>query len=390
MKKVIALVLIFFITTLAVNAQNISLIYINGSNNNNEKMKNWFMNGIEKKLHPSIIKKIKNEKKKNLTLNKYSINEKPVIFFWGDKSKTDLEFVERQLDFSNDFNALGSAIARTLIAKYMHDAIWVQKTHNMLPILDELNEMVKAEWQKGNKSVLMGYSAGNFVNYEYLFNKIPYINIEGIFKYLNVDNEVINYVLKNPRKNTCMSAIRYGNMGTVTTAGHLILDKNNQNLIKNYSKIDEVTEKYCAPEGAILGTIGFANPLILFYSDLGDPDYEINFYNKYLLKYMIENGMFKITANFKEDPLGFTTGDTLTYREIENLLGYKFENPTGFIYSKSYWSGRIFTVAHTSYWSGHRRFANMLSKTLYDGYKFQHDKDFQQKMLKKRNKVNKN
>ena len=36
-------------------ASDISFVYINGSNNNNEKMKNWFEKGV-RKLHPEIRK----------------------------------------------------------------------------------------------------------------------------------------------------------------------------------------------------------------------------------------------------------------------------------------------------------------------------------------------
>ena len=40
----------------------LSFIYINGSNNNDEKMKNWYEDGVHK-LHPILRKKfIKNRK----------------------------------------------------------------------------------------------------------------------------------------------------------------------------------------------------------------------------------------------------------------------------------------------------------------------------------------
>lgn len=48
----------------------------------------------------------------------YSINENPVIFFWGDKSKTDLEFVEQQLDISKAFSPTIAYGVRSLIAGF--------------------------------------------------------------------------------------------------------------------------------------------------------------------------------------------------------------------------------------------------------------------------------
>ena len=82
---------------------NISFIYINGSNNNDTKMRTWYENGV-KKLHPTIKGKFESNKETKKWFNSetgiYHINETPVIFFWGDRSKNDLDFVKRQLDIS--------------------------------------------------------------------------------------------------------------------------------------------------------------------------------------------------------------------------------------------------------------------------------------------------
>ncbi len=45
----------------------VSFVYINGSNNNDEKMRNWYIEGVQK-LHPVMKKSLKKTKK----LNKYS------------------------------------------------------------------------------------------------------------------------------------------------------------------------------------------------------------------------------------------------------------------------------------------------------------------------------
>ena len=180
MKKILLILLLLLGLNSAYAVNELSFIYINGSNNNDEKMKNWYENGVHK-LHPVLRKKFL----KNTSIKKYykgfndkiSIKETPVIFFWGDKSKQDLDFVKKQLNISKAISSSGAYLARSLIAQYLHDAIWVQKTHNMIPILDELNASVKKEAEAGNDVVLYGYSAGTFVTYEYLFNKLPYINL---------------------------------------------------------------------------------------------------------------------------------------------------------------------------------------------------------------------
>ena len=66
MKKILIvfLCLLFFAPAFAVN--DVSFIYINGSNNNDEKMKNWYEEGV-RKLHPVLRKKFE----KNSAIKKY-------------------------------------------------------------------------------------------------------------------------------------------------------------------------------------------------------------------------------------------------------------------------------------------------------------------------------
>ena len=364
---------------------NVSFVYINGSNNNDAKMRNWYVNGVEK-LHPVMKKKFeKNKEIKKAFLNKtkYQINEKPVIFFWGDKSKRDLEFVQEQLDITKAFSPTIAYKVRSMLTAYLHDAIWVQKSHNMLPILDDLNETVKQEAEKGNKVVLYGYSAGTFITYEYMFNKLPYINPENLFNTINVSEEVRTFVKTHPVENTCISALSKANIGMVSDSGHLVLKNFDDNSIEqNYLNLQEATKTACAPKDTFKGVVNFASPLVLFYSDLADSDYELTYYNRLMLKYIIENGLFFITVNYREDPLGFPSSKNLTIAEMEKLADIKIENPTGFVYDNSnVWSKRSVLFAHTSYWSAKRTFANAVVKAFSNGYRLQYDEKFQQKVL---------
>ncbi len=392
MKKILLILLLLLGLNSAYAVNELSFIYINGSNNNDEKMKNWYENGVHK-LHPVLRKKFL----KNTSIKKYykgfndkiSIKETPVIFFWGDKSKQDLDFVKKQLNISKAISSSGAYLARSLIAQYLHDAIWVQKTHNMIPILDELNASVKKEAEAGNDVVLYGYSAGTFVTYEYLFNKLPYINLEKLFEVLAPDKDIIDFVKANPRKDTCISALSYGygGIGAVSSAGHLVLNQDKEQLKKNYLMMDDMTEKACAPKGHIKGVVNFACPLVLFYSDIADDNNELNFYNKLMIKYVLENGIFMLTVNFREDPLGFPTSRNLTVKEIEQRLGVGIEKPTGVIYDDSgVWSKRCFVLAHTSYWNARGTFSRAIVKSFVNGYKFQYDEKYQKKMIRKKSK----
>ena len=386
MKKLFGIIFSLLVLQSVCFAQsNVSFVYINGSNNNDAKMRNWYVNGVEK-LHPVMKKKFeKNKEIKKVFLNKtkYQINEKPVIFFWGDKSKRDLEFVQEQLDITKAFSPTIAYKVRSMLTAYLHDAIWVQKSHNMLPILDDLNETVKQEAAKGNKVVLYGYSAGTFITYEYMFNKLPYINPENLFNTINVSEEVRSFVKTHPVENTCISALSKANIGMVSDSGHLVLKNFDDNSIEqNYLNLQEATKTACAPKDTFKGVVNFASPLVLFYSDLADSDYELTYYNRLMLKYIIENGLFFITVNYREDPLGFPSSKNLTIAEVEKLADIKIENPTGFVYDNSnVWSKRSVLFAHTSYWSAKRTFANAVVKAFSNGYRLQYDEKFQQKVL---------
>ena len=391
MKKIIIFLCLILTFNYSYATDNLSFIYINGSNNNDEKMKNWYETGV-RKLHPVLKKKfIKNHniKKYFSQLGGLNINDEPVIFFWGDKSKTDLDFVKKQLNLSKAISSSGAYFARSLMAQYMHDAIWVQKPHNMLPILDELNSVVKEQVNLGNDVILYGYSAGTFVTYEYLFNKLPYINLEKLFDALSADKDILDFVKSNPMKDTCISALsyQYAGIGNVSSAGHMILNQNKDELKRNYLKINEMTEKACIPNGKVKGIVNFASPLVLFYSDLSDPNYEQNFYNKLAIKYIMENGIFMLTVNFREDPLGFPTTHNLTVEQIAGTINLPITNPSGVIFDdSSVWSKRPFVLAHTSYWNAKGTFSKAIVKSFINGYKFQYDSKYQKKVLKRKSK----
>lgn len=391
MKKILGIILgLLMLQNVCLAQTGVSFVYINGSNNNDEKMRNWYIEGVQK-LHPVMKKKFeKNKEIKQVFLDKpqYKINEEPVIFFWGDKSQKDLEFVQGQLDLTKAFSPTIAYKVRSMLAAYLHDAIWVQKQHNMLPILDELNDTVIKEAQKGNKTVLYGYSAGSFVTYEYMFNKLPYLNPEELFNEIDVSDNVRKFASEHPLENTCISALSKAEIGTVSQSGHLILKKIDDNsLEENYLKLREATNTACAPAGSLQGVVNFASPLVLFYSDLADPDYELTYYNKLMLKYIIENGLFFITVNYREDPLGFPSTKNLTIDEMEKLANIEIENPKGFVYdNSSVWSKRSVLFAHTSYWSAKRTFSNAVVKAFTNGYRLQYDKEFQEKVLKNNRK----
>ena len=392
MKKILLVIFFAIFSVLPVGAeeQNLTFLYINGSNNNDSKMKDWYIKGVNK-LHPVIKRKFeKNSAVKKWTKdNKLVIDDEPQIFFWGYDSKTDLDFVKDRFNISKAFSSTLAYEIRSLLTQFMHDAIWVQKTHNMLPLLDSLNDEVKKLAKEDKKVILYGYSAGTFINYQYMLYKLPYIDVENIFEVLTDDEDILNFVKNNPQNKTCLSALTYekGNIGVLSNTGHLVLNQDKNQLKANYLKLDEATEKYCAPEGTVKAFVNFASPIPLFYSDISDKNYEITFYNKYAIKYILENGLYFLTVNFREDPLGFPSGRNLTIPQFEQALDLTIENPKGVIYdNSSVWSKRSALLAHTSYWSARGVFANAIVKSFVNGTKFEYDEKYQNKVLKKKKK----
>lgn len=392
MKKILLIIFMAMFTAIPAMAEehNLTFLYINGSNNNDTKMKDWYIKGVNK-LHPVIKKKFEknNTVKKWTKENKLVIDDTPQIFFWGYDSKTDLDFVKDRLNISKAFSSTLAYEIRSLLTQFMHDAIWVQKTHNMLPLLDSLNEEVKELAKENKKVILYGYSAGTFINYQYMLYKLPYIDAENLISILTDDEEILKFVKDNPKNKTCLSALTYekGNIGVLSNTGHLVLNQDKNQLKANYLKLDEATEKYCAPEGTVKAFVNFASPIPLFYSDISDKNYEITFYNRYAIKYILENGLYFLTVNFREDPLGFPTSRNLTIPQIEQALDLTIENPKGVIYdNSSVWSKRSALFAHTSYWSARGVFANAIVKSFVNGTKFEYDEKYQNKVLKQKKK----
>lgn len=386
MKKILIAVLMFFVVQNSVLAQQVSFVYINGANNNDEKMTKWFMNGV-KKLHPVLKKTIDNDKfmKDNfLQKETLKINQEPVIFFWGDKSAKDLEFVEKELAITKLFSPWMSYLVRSMITHFLHDAIWVQKTHNMARIVEELHSTVKSEAQKGNKTVLYGYSAGSFVTYEYLLTRLPFVNTYSFFQTLGASSAQLAYIKKNPTKNTCMAAYVYSDIAIASASGNIIPNVDFDGFKENYKNLDKVTDEICIPDKSVIGVVNFASPLVLFYSDISDPNFKLSYYNKLMYEYIIENGIFWLTVNYREDPLAFPVGKNLSIEELEKLAKLDIEPHQGFMFDKSDTRGhRPVFLAHTSYWSTRKNFSKAIVRAYTNGYKYNYDDTFVPKDKKK-------
>ncbi len=376
MKKFVTLLFfIVFIQNVCFATTNVSFVYINGSNNNNEKMHKWFVKGIDK-FHPVLKKRMEHDKyvsKHFLKDNDLIIEENPSIFFWGYKSQTDLMFMKEKANLLRSVSPLIAYFVRNTIAEMLHDAIWVQKSHNMISIIQDLDKQIKQKSKEGKKVVLFGYSAGSFITMEYLFNKMPYINLSEYFNNANLDKDLAQMINENPRKDTCLMAFVGSNLTNASPLGKIIVNKNKKEFKSAYMNMDRFTDKYCAPQDTILGVVNYASPIPLFYSDMADENLGAQKFNHMMFKYLIEQDFFFLTVNYADDPLGFPNGVNYTNEQIKNITKLEYDQEKGFFYDYSKaLSWRTFVGAHTSYWKTKKHFSKAIIKAYKEGREFQY------------------
>lgn len=381
MKKFIYTLLIITFCNLTVFAEEpkeVQFIYINGSNNNDKKMTKWFFDGMNK-LHPKMRETFLNSdyiKEKLLNNGTVTISTQPEAFFWGNKSSDEIESINSDLSITKMFSPRLAQRVRSFMAHCLHDAIWVSHYRNMHPVVEDLHKQIMTNYKNGKQVVLFGYSAGGFITYEYMFNKFPNIDVENYFDNTYVSDELKTYIKENKKNNTCIDALLDSNLAVYSAEGKLIPNNNTELAKTNYNKLDEYTCKSCMPKNAVKGVINFASPLVLFYSDISNPNYPLTYHNKLLYKYLLENDMFWLTVNYADDPFGYPTTKNISYVDLKDKLNMEIKPNKGFLYSKSdVKSRRTFIGAHTSYWATAKKFSKAVVEAYKDGYELYNSND---------------
>ena len=374
MRKFLLFILLFASLTNTCYAQGkINFIYINGSNTNDEKQKNWFFSGVEK-FHPIFVKKILGDDfmSKNLAQEgKYTISNEPNYLFWGDLTKYEIERLNKDINILKRTSPRLAQFTRRFISMCFHDAIWISKFPNMMPVLDMLQEQILEADKNGDKVVLMGYSAGTFVTYQYFLTKLPVIEIKKIVEQLNVTGKQDEFDKSTKCKNTCLDALFRADILTYNLTGGLVANPNDNLLKQGLTNIDNYTDKYCAPKDSIKGVVNYASPIALFYSDLADPKYKTEQISTLAYKYLIENNIFFLNVNYADDPLGIPVSKNLTFEETKNITNLPIAKGGGFYYDKSdIASPRPFFLAHTSYWATAKKFSDTIIKAYNEGYSY--------------------
>ena len=380
MKKLLLLILFLFVfspVSFSSEEKEIQFIYINGSNNNDKKMTDWFFKGV-KKMHPNMLNAFNSSefiKSKFLNNGEYKISETPETFFWGDRSNEQIQSLNKQLTFTKVFSPKLAQTVRSLLAHYLHDAIWVSHYRNMHPVINDLHSQVMDNYKQGKSVVLYGYSAGSFVTYEYMYNKLPNIDVVDYYNHTSISSEFMRFILDNKKENTCIDALISSGLAVYSADGNLVPIENEKSK-ELYNNLDKYTCQSCIPDGALKGVVNFASPLILFYSDISNPNYPFTYYNKLLYKYLLENKLFWLTVNYSDDPLGYSTTKNISYKDLKDKINIDIKQNEGFLYTKSsIKSRRTFIGAHTSYWATSKKFSKAVVEAYKEGYILYNDND---------------
>ncbi len=370
-KFFISLIVIIFTIIPAFAKNEITFIYLNGSNTNTQNSKEDFIKGVNK-LHNQIIQNFECDAFIYgflLEGGKYKINKTPNPFYWGDLSKVEIELIKNDFDFLKQISPKPANHVREFIALCLHDAIWVSKQENMMPILENLHKIIVDEYNKGNKTALLGYSAGTFIVHQYMFLKVPVINLKEAILRSNIEKKYKDYVADINMENTCTDALFKNSLVRYDIDNRFIFEENFNDYKTKISKLNDDTKKYCAPKDALVGGINFASPFALFYSDLFDKDYKMSEEMALAYKFIIENKLFWLTVNYSDDPLGFPLTRNVTYNDIKNLTNLEIKDGGGFIYDKSDKpSRRTFLMAHLSYFNTSKRYAKILTDAFIEGF----------------------
>lgn len=351
----------------------ISFIYLNGSNTNTIESKEEFLKGVDY-LHREIIEQFSNDeliKTKWLDNGNLTINKKAIPFYWGDFSKNEIEVMNEEFDFLKAISPKPANYVRKFIAMCLHDAIWVSKTENMHPIIQKLHYVVMEEYSKGNKIVMSGYSAGTFIVQQYLAFKAPVINLKEAILKSSLPDEFKTYISYRNYENTCTDAIFKSKLVTYDIENDFVFENDLESFSKKIDSIDVYTKMNCAPKDAIIGGINYASPYALFYSDMYDKSYKLSELMAYTYKFIVENNIFWITVNYSDDPLGFPVSKNVTFNEVEKTTNLEIQPNGGFIFDKSNKSSRrTFLLAHLSYYKTAKRYAKILVEAINEGYNY--------------------
>lgn len=355
------------------NARPVDIIYIHGAYETRDAF-----NKSVRNVHDDMVEQIQNDPlmhKKLLENGKKRIGTEPVIFFWADKTEENLKTLDKALEYVKNVGSKIARFGRKTLSHLLHDAIWISKPVNSTPLLNDLNNVVKQEYSRGNQVILYGYSAGSLLAAAYLTQKMPVININEIKR--SDDNSYIGKYFAKTIKNhkfkpTCLDALKESKILFYTDNDEFVTNPDINYLKKEFPNLDKYTDMYCSPKDALKGFVVFGAPLTIFDSSASKQGSSSNQLFQLAIKYLVENDIFFLVVNYENDFIGMPLAGKPTFKDLQAIQTLGNVKPNGgFLYDASgvkCWTN-VFS-SHMAYWSNGKRFAKSIVKSYNDGYKY--------------------
>lgn len=372
----------------------LSFVYVHGVNNHGENSQQIIYDKFAR-LHQNLMRSFEREPLSPAILGIQStaeIEDIPEIFYWYEMSQDAVKSLDNDLSsvwdvFKKKKKGPGlAARVQNNIAAILQDAFWLINENNQIQINESLNAFIKKKVPPNNKIVLFGYSGGAIIDFNYLLNYLPYIDLyaSGIESQHNKElPETLVEQFKEPQlRHTCLQALldtqiaRYDNRGDlVMFLDHLNLGTpeerqslRNRYILQNLPALREANQNVCLPANRLKGVVTFGSPVAALSAR------SLKSLQGYLYlgmsRFLIEKNIFWLNLNRINDPLGYSIPSTL----IENELQKKFDlnlygEDRGFIFNNVLFQNRVFFYkAHLWYLRDPMIFSNAIVDSLKMGY----------------------
>jgi hypothetical protein len=359
----------------------VKFVYVHGTNLNTLESRQDFEQRV-KRLHVEIMTAFGASKliHEHLLQNgRLSISPEPTIFFWGDRSQSELNFLKSDLTLLEGVKTRIAGLAREQLAYMLHDAVWFERPKNKYQILKALHNTVMTAYANNQSVVLLGHSAGSLVTFNYLTYLSPFLDQDTMLRIINPPQDIVEAIRSADIPPICALALIESGAFRPDLSGRLRLtyqepllgiselspESRKLYLARLPEALRNAAQTCCLPPHAVRGMITFGSPIALFESDVGQHEDVFSLLVSYMLKYLLENGMAWLHANHIKDPIGFPLPD---YDEMIHRIkanqGICIHPQGGLIANNSNIRGDVLIQnAHGWYWQKARRFAEELVKT---------------------------
>lgn len=356
----------------------IDVIYIHGANQERTGGSEGFKESISK-MNKDLIKNFNKSKfiKNSLLKNAY-INETPQMLYWSDRLKVNKNYIEDSLIKAKKTSNLIHQYVRILISEQVHDAVWLQKHKNMIPIIKELHNKVMANYKKGEKTILVGFSAGSFITIDYMLAKSRILNIQELLTQSKgkwgITDKDIALAKKYVKENACMASAINSNFLYINDSENIYINSNQTQRAEAIKKIQQESKTSCVPDDAILGVINFGSPFVVFYSEMADENTIQHYVARKTIQKLVENNKFYLTVNYSQDPIAMPLPD-YTFEDLTQSKYFQnIKNGNGFMYDTIVRGGSYSLNPHFNYWSTTNKYTKAIAKSYEKGYKYFYNK----------------